>query len=255
MTAYRYAIFFAPRRGNAFWAWGSEFLGRDAFTGEPLAQPLLSGIDPDRLYQVTSETRKYGLHGTLKPPFRLAQDTTRGMLRAAVAEFAATQKPFRLNGLKVSRIARFLALTPITRSKQIDALAEVAMREFDHFRGPATEPELTRRRRAGLSDRQEELLQRWGYPYVMEEYRFHMSLTGPLREGEAEPLEAAINDRFAAMLAQPLDIECLWLFEQNRVGAQVRAVEQHMLGEAPRLQGRRIRSPASADAATAGQAR
>jgi putative phosphonate metabolism protein len=253
MTAYRYAIFFAPRRDSTFWRWGSTWLGRDAFTGEAIAQPLISGIDPDRLFQVTSEPRKYGFHGTLKPPFRLAPNTTRGVLRAAVAAFAARQHPFRLGGMKVVRIGRFLALAPVPRSSAMDALAADAMRAFEPFRGPPTEPELTRRRRAGLTPRQEAMLREWGYPYVMDEFRFHMTLTGALWADEAAPLAAAIEDRFGDTLRRPVAVDCLWLFEQNRAGAQFRAVEQHVLG-AP-TPGTRGGSPACAGAATVGRAR
>jgi putative phosphonate metabolism protein len=253
MTAYRYAIFFAPRRDSAFWQWGSAWLGRDAFTGEAVAQPLIAGMEPDRLFQVTSEPRKYGFHGTLKPPFRLAPATTRGMLRGAVAAFAARQQPFRLGGMKVARIGRFLALVPVPRSRAMNALAADAMRAFEPFRGPPTEPELTRRRRAGLTPRQESLLCEWGYPYVMDEFRFHMSLTGPLHPDETAPLEAAIGDRFGETLRRPVAVDCLWLFEQTRAGAQFRAVEQHVLGAS--ASERPDGAPTRAGAATASRAR
>lgn len=246
MTAYRYAIFFAPRHDSTFWQWGSAWLGRDAFTGEAIPQPLIAGMEPDRLFRVTSEPRKYGFHGTLKPPFRLAANTTRGRLRAAVAAFAARQRPFRLGGMKVARIGRFLALVPVARSRAMDMLAADAMRAFEPFRGPPTEPELTRRRRAGLTPRQEAMLCEWGYPYVMDEFRFHMTLTGALWADEAAPLTAAIEDRFGETLRRPVEVDCLWLFEQTRAGAQFRAAEQHVLGASASL--------ARADAA-AGRAR
>src|SRR5262249_54746601 len=54
---------------------------------------------------------------------------------------------------------------------------------FDNFRSPVTPEERRRRLGAGLTNRQIENLDRWGYPYVLEDFRFHMTLTGPVDAG------------------------------------------------------------------------
>ena len=61
-------------------------------------------------------------------------------------------------------------------------MAGACVRDLDEFRAPAGEAELARRRKAGLSARQEALLTQWGYPYVFEEFRFHLTLSGRLPE-------------------------------------------------------------------------
>ena len=49
------------------------------------------------------------------------------------------------------------------------------------FARPPGAAELERRRKAGLSAAQEKMLLRWGYPYVLDEFRFHLTLTGRLQ--------------------------------------------------------------------------
>ena len=86
----------------------------------------------------------------------------------------------------MSILAGFLALTPSEPFEELDRLAADCVAAFDRFRAPAAEAELARRRRTGLSLRQEALLLRWGYPYVMDAFRFHLTLTGPLDEAGLE---------------------------------------------------------------------
>src|SRR5690606_25376449 len=122
--------------------------------------------------------RHYGFHATLKAPFRLAPGVSPERLRAAVADFAARRPAFAVPAMKVSAIGGFLAVTLATPSPAMQALADAAVAELDAFRAPPTEAEIARRLQGGLTSQQEALLRRWGYPYVFEEFRFHMTLTG-----------------------------------------------------------------------------
>jgi len=124
--------------------------------------------------------RKYGLHGTLKPPFRLNERLTQQGLEAATSDLAASLVPAMCDGLELSQLGRFLALTPSGDMAALQRVAAACVRDLDVFRAPAPEAELARRRKAGLSPRQEALLMQWGYPYVMEEFRFHLTLSGRL---------------------------------------------------------------------------
>ena len=49
-------------------------------------------------------------------------------------------------------------------------------------------------------------LHRWGYPYVMDESRFHMMLTGPVNSNLNARFETALRDFFEPVIAGPLKI-------------------------------------------------
>lgn len=80
----------------------------------------------------------------------------------------------------LTTLGGFLALTPTGDLTGLERVASACVTDLDAFRAPASETELERRRSAGLSARQEALMQHWGYPYVMEEFRFHLTLSGRL---------------------------------------------------------------------------
>ena len=119
--------------------------------------------------------------------------------------------------LAVRRIGRFLALVPGAPLDALSDLARDAVRTFEPFRAPLTEAEIARRRPESLSPRQRALLARYGYPYVMEEFRFHLTLTGPLPPG-ADRVEAAAQAWFAPWLDQPFRVDDLCLFGEDAEG-------------------------------------
>ncbi|HBS50755.1 MAG TPA: phosphonate metabolism protein [Rhodobacteraceae bacterium] len=195
MSYTRFAIYYMPPEGPLA-DFGASWLGWDAAHGRPGDQPDLPGLD-----DVTMTPRKYGFHATLKPPFRLAAGRDAAALDRAVAALAAECAPASASGLRLSRLGRFLALTPEGDAAGIDRVAAACVRGLDGFRAPASEAELARRRAARLSDRQEALLARWGYPYVMEEFRFHMTLTGRLPQAEIARWVALLEARLPALPA------------------------------------------------------
>lgn len=178
MSATRFAIYYLPPDG-ALAAFGAAWLGWDVATARALAQPDLPRMD-----EVTSTPRKYGFHGTLKPPFRLADGCDAAGLRAAVSDMAAGCAPAQCDGLRLSRLGRFLALTPEGDGAALARVAATCVSELDAFRAPPGSEELARRRTARLTAHQDALLLRWGYPYVMDAFRFHMTLTGKVPSAE-----------------------------------------------------------------------
>lgn len=152
---------------------GAGWLGWDVVQGRACAQPNVDG-----LAEVTATPAKYGLHATLKPPFRLAQGSSRDELEQAVAELAARCAPARCDGLELTPLGRFLALTLRGDTRDVARVASACVRDLDTFRAAPEAAELARRRSANLSAQQDALLTRWGYPYVMEAFRFHITLTG-----------------------------------------------------------------------------
>ena len=209
----RHAIYYAPPEGEMADA-AARWIGRDAVRGRRVVQPRTL---PD-LARLTAEPRRYGFHGTLKAPFRLAEGWGPDDLAAALDRFAGPTAPARAGPLRLLRLGSFLALVP-DGTAAIDALAARVVQAFEPFRAPLTEAEILRRRPDRLTPRQRDLLSRFGYPHVMEEFRFHLTLTGPL-DGpeEADRIEDAARDHFGQWLGAPFRIDALSLFRAGPDG-------------------------------------
>lgn len=211
----RYGIYMVPI-GDLFQA-GSAWLGWDSATGAPAAHPHVPGL-PAPARDLTATPRKYGIHGTIKPPFRLADGTHAPALAEAIEGFCTTRAPVTIPAITLRRIGRFLALVPAQPDAALADLAAATVKAFEPFRAPLHEAELAKRRKSRLTDRQEALLTRWGYPYVMEEFRFHITLTGALDPAHLDATEAALTAHFAPFLDQPLVIGDLALMGEDADG-------------------------------------
>lgn len=213
----RYAIYYAPPAEAGWSQFATRWLGWDMETGAEVTHPEVSGL-PLPVAEITATPRKYGAHATIKPPFRLAGDKTRAELEAACAALCATLAPLRLDGLALARLGRFLALRPEGDTTALEALAARAVEALDSFRAPAPEAELARRRAAGLNPAQEGNLTRWGYPYVMGEFRFHITLSGKLAKPDLGAVEAALARDLAPLLPAPFEIPDLALMGEAEDG-------------------------------------
>ncbi len=211
----RYGIYVVPE--GALYRAGADWLGWDSVAGKPVAQPDLPGLplEPDTL---TATPRKYGFHGTIKPPFFLADGTDVQGLDAAARDFCATQTPVTIPRLEIRRLGGFVAMVPAAPSEALSALAAASVEALDPFRAPPGETELAKRRNSGLNDRQEALLARWGYPYVMEEFRYHMTLTGNLSHDAAETTRDVLIPHFAPHMPEPFVIDSLCLMGEDAEG-------------------------------------
>ncbi len=207
----RVAVYWAPELDDPLHAAGSAWLGRDAETAARVAQPAIPG-----LADITSDPRGYGLHATLKPPFRLA--TSYQAFIADAARWAESQAPFTLPPLSVQDLKGFLALRETTPCPALHALADSAVSALDHHRAPPTEEELARRRKAPLSATHEALLERWGYPYVMGEWQFHITLTHRLPPEEAARIRPLAEAHFAGLVEQPRKVGTVCVFTQAAPG-------------------------------------
>ena len=209
----RYAIYWAPEPDEALGTFGRHWLGRDARTGQRLTPPE-TALAPETVDEITSEPRRYGFHATLKPPFLLAANTTEDDLFRRLETVAAARAPVDIQGLTLADLGGFLALVPVAAGDDLSALAGQCVRELESFRAPPSESEIARRRKAGLTERQEALLQRWGYPYVFEEFRFHLTLTGRLPDAERQTVKTALGPLVAGFEKQVFRISALTVFAQ-----------------------------------------
>jgi putative phosphonate metabolism protein len=204
----RYALYYAPRPAEPLAVFARNWLGWDPETGTP--RPI-----PAALEEITAEPRHYGFHGTLKPPFALAEGASEGDLLAAVGSFAAARAPFDLPRVALGDLGGFLALLPAGRVEKLHDLADACVSTFDAFRRPADAEELAKRRKASLSARQEELLGLYGYPYVLDQFRFHLTLTGRLADPKQRAcVSATLSERLAPLLGQPVPVRDLCVFRQ-----------------------------------------
>lgn len=205
----RFAVYYAPQAKSLLHELGSAWLGRDALSGLRVPQPPV----PD-LERLTSEPRRYGFHATLKAPFRLAGGLSPASLAQALSALAAELSPLELPKLGLYRVGGFLALIPELRSEPLERFAARCVMALDGFRKPSAPEELARRRAMGLTPRQELHLVRWGYPYVFDEFRFHLTLSNPLTPLEAERLLPQARRHFAPVLGKELIVDALCLFRQ-----------------------------------------
>ncbi|HLZ06903.1 MAG TPA: DUF1045 domain-containing protein [Bradyrhizobium sp.] len=216
----RYAIYYAPPQGTALDQFGAEMLGYNARVGATLPFPKDVVEEQPDWHHLSEDPRKYGFHATLKAPMALADGKTERALLAACAEFANTARPIPLITPIVNSISGFIALIPGGRSSELDQLAADAVCAFDSFRAPLTAEDRARRNPAKLTPRQVDYLDRWGYPYVMEEFRFHMTLTGPLDQAKRERVIVMLRQSFARLKLTELAVDRIALFKQTDAKAR-----------------------------------
>jgi putative phosphonate metabolism protein len=210
----RVGIYYCPQEDDPLFHAGATWLGRDPVAGAAVVQPDIPGID-----EVTAEARGYGFHATLKPPMRLADGCSWDGLLAATRDLAARIEPFALPCLAVADVHGFLALRETEACPPLQSLADACVEQLDAFRAPPSEAELARRRRARLTEAQEAMLVRFGYPYVMETWFFHMTLTRRLSAVEHTTWRPEAERHFATAVALPRTVSDICLFTQAGPGA------------------------------------
>ncbi len=209
----RVALYYAPQQDDPLWRLGCQWLGRDADSNAPLAQPAL----PD-IAGITEDARLYGFHATLKPPMRLIPGFGWDAVVTAADEIAASIAPFDLPPLEVADLQGFLALRDAAPSAALQALCDACVRGLDALRQPPDAAELARRRRAQLTPLQDAMLLRWGYPYVLETWFFHMTLTRRLSLPELAVYRPAAEAYFTDTLRAPRRVVDICLYVQAGEG-------------------------------------
>ncbi|NBC33391.1 MAG: DUF1045 domain-containing protein [Alphaproteobacteria bacterium] len=207
----RYAIFYTPPRSSALAQFGKRWLGYDIEAGVPCSQMAPAAALGQ---SITAEPRRYGFHATLKAPFALAEGADEAGLLDAIDRYAAMQRGVVSAPMVVGKLGAFLALVPCEPAQRLTMLAADIVRHFDPFRAPLTEAERERRRPEALTEAQRAHLERWGYPYVFEEYRFHMTLTGALDRETRDRVAETLRGMVAAFAGEPLVVDALSLVRQ-----------------------------------------
>jgi putative phosphonate metabolism protein len=236
----RFAIYAAPgtgpadRVGTELRERAEQWLGRSV-AGHPVTPSVLAGWTRGAVDAISVDARRYGFHGTLKAPFRLAEGRTLEQLDAAVGQFAAGRAGVLIPRLTLARLGGFFALVPGAQATELHALAADVVTVFDGFRAPPTEAELARRRPESLTERQRELLTAWGYPYVLDEFRFHLTLTDRIPAERRPAVEAALSGWFEPLLGADVPVGALAVFAEAESGAPFTLHAVHPLQPAPSL--------------------
>ncbi len=202
----RFAVYYAPAATSELARFAVSWLQEEA--------GCVPGIPEDLHRDIVRAPNAYGFHATLKAPFALAPGTTADALASALAALAAGFTAFRAPPLGLASVDGFLALVLREPCPAMSDLAKACVTELDHFRAPLTDGERERRRSQGLSVRQETLLDRWGYPFVLDEFRFHMTLTRRLDDSLRARIVGLLGRRMAGLIGREWHVDSISLFHQ-----------------------------------------
>lgn len=226
----RYAIYFTPPEASALAAFGASAIGYCAASGRDVALPDSPFHDRADAMALTEEPRRYGFHGTLKAPFELAVGRTEVELVDAARAFVRGRTPFAVPAMTVKALSRFVALVPAAPSAHLMTLAGDCVTAFEPFRAPLTEADLARRQKAPLSEPQRAHLARWGYPYVFDEFRFHMTLSGPIEDDAVRAEAASSLAGLYAPIDQPMPVDAITIEVQPARDQRFRVLERVTFG-------------------------
>jgi hypothetical protein len=237
-TQFRYALYLAPPPESALWRFGCDVVGRDARTGASLDRFAPEGYPPDSWRSMTSDPRRYGFHATLKAPFPLRVDFDVADLFDRVADFAWKCSPFDAGELRVGVIRAgeahgFVALKPEGALKELHAFEAKVVRSLDPLRGRSAETGRKRSAPKGLTPRQSYYLEAWGYPYVLDEFRPHFTLTNAIADADrvARLLEWEFKLRVPS---RTLRVDALALFGESEPGGEFKILRRFPLGRPSR---------------------
>jgi hypothetical protein len=227
---YRCAIYFAPPIDSDWGRAGASWLGRCAGTGQNIVAPIVAGLSPAQQSSGRSEPRRYGWHATLKAPFVLRSQFELEDLVASAKTLGREFRQFSLPALQVRWLDDFLALCPEQESAALQEIAGACVTRLHPFAAPLTASALARRRQSRMTQQQEQFLTQWGYPWVLNEFRFHFSLTGVMKDADQPTRDlwlTAAKDHFAAL---PLcEFDRLSLFIEPQPGADFELIDQFEL--------------------------
>lgn len=228
----RYAVYFVPVADSALYRFGAAVLGYDGYTGNDV--DFLDRLPMERAawHDATREPRRYGFHATLKAPFHLANGCDETALLDALQTFCRSIESASVFEPIVASLAGFIAIVPTAANPAIDRLAAACVTAFDRFRAPSSGPDRDRRR-IGLTARQADNLDRWGYPFVFDDFRLHLTLTGRLGADRHAVVLAYLQNRFAAVRgARPVALDRIALLRQDRPDGRFLVIRHATIGAA-----------------------
>lgn len=218
MTLYkRMAIFYAPGSQTPLADFGAKWLGWNVERSHTVPHPEIDGL-PAPISDLVATPQKYGFHGTLKAPFRLHGDQTIDGLKGAMKSFSDQRKPFAIGKMKVAKLGSFIAIIQENQSDEFANFASNIVMHFEDYRAPLTDEDIAKRRKAKLTPRQDELMLKWGYPFIFDQFKFHLTLTGKLSEQNAQTVCDRLTDHLKPILDTPVEAVDLCLYGEREDG-------------------------------------
>ncbi len=214
----RYAFYISPDQDAPLTAAAERWLGANPFTGETRDLEPQGDFSAAELTALTADPRRYGFHGTLKAPFELAPGVSESEMLDAFEAFTESFVAFRIPEMVLGQLGPFFALVPATTCPELQAFADATVRHFSRFRAPLSEADIARRKPETLSTQMRSNLFDWGYPYVFESFRFHMTLTGQVPVERQAAMKALLEQEFVPFIGQPMDVSTLALFVEPARG-------------------------------------
>ena len=224
----RFAIYYTPPPASALARFGAAILGYDCFEAADVPHARAAGLDAAVLQLATTEPRRYGFHATIVAPFHLNGRSEDDLIDAA-SGFANRTAPVPIGTLAVVTIGNFTALVPVQANSRLQAFAAKCLEGFDSFRAPLSAADRERRTKSQLTPRQVELLDRWGYPYVLDEYQFHMTLTGSLPEQERGFFRFNLERAFADRAGEAIELDAISVMKQDNPAGRFRVLRRCVL--------------------------
>ncbi|CAN7417398.1 DUF1045 domain-containing protein [Rhizobium sp. LjRoot98] len=215
----RYAFYISPDENAPLTAAAERWLGANPFTSEIHELKPAGDFSAAELTALTADPRRYGFHGTLKAPFLLAPGKTEAQLLEDFQAFSEKCPPFDIPEMMLGQLGPFFALVPAADCPELQALADETVRYFSPFRAPLSDADIARRKPETLGSVMRSNLLEWGYPYVFESFRFHMTLTGAVPVERQGAMRALLEEAFAPFIGKPLAVTTLALFTEPERGA------------------------------------
>jgi hypothetical protein len=226
----RYAIYYTPQPGTALSAFGRSWFGRanDGITLQAFSDAGLAGTSFAKI--AAAPGRYTGLHALFRAPFALRDGMGPDALKSRLINFAARRKPVETGPLTLSRAGRFLVLRPVESTPALEWLAAQCVGAFEDFAAPVSDTEREEHASPHLSDYQRLLLESFGDPYVLSEYRFAITLTGPLDASHLERVAQALWPVLEEICASGVTVDGLSLFGDSSGRTPMRLIGRYRLG-------------------------
>ena len=229
MNKERYLIAFAPSPKSSIWHVGSGWLAFNAATSSIPETTYTLGLPPEIHLQMVLPARKTGFNAILVAPFSLRVGISEEKLCENIATFGQSITTFTTCLLKVKANGNKIGIEPLSLDKNISDLANLSVRQFNHFRETQPEKAINPKLKEMLSERQLENLIKWGHPYYFEDYKFQIPLTGAVPPKMIGLLEQNLQKLFTKHLSQGLQIDSLTLFKQENMNKPARMIRRFPL--------------------------
>ncbi len=225
----RYAIYFTPQPGTALASFGRSWFGR-ANDGATLQAFSDSGFAGTGFAKIPSAPGRYtGLHALFRAPFALRDGVGVDALKSRLISFAAGRKSAETGPLTLAREGRFLVLRPVEPTPMLEWLAAQCVAAFEDFAAPPSDVERTAHASPNLTDYQRLLLESFGDPFVLSEYRFYITLTGPLDKTHLERVAQALWPVLEEICNSGVTVDGLSLFGDSGGRSPMRLIGRYHL--------------------------